>query len=39
VTIGGLITFLVGTFVATLAIGAWAVVRWRATRGTGGRRW
>jgi hypothetical protein len=36
---GGLVTFLVGASVATLAIGAWAFARWRAGRAAGGRRW
>jgi hypothetical protein len=36
---GGLITFLVGASIAVVALAAWALVRWRAFRATGGRRW
>jgi hypothetical protein len=36
---GGLIVFFVGAVLATLAIAAWALVRWRAARAAGGRRW
>jgi hypothetical protein len=35
----GLIIFLVGASIATVAIGAWGVARWRAGRSAGGRRW
>jgi hypothetical protein len=35
----GQITFLIGAFIAIIALGAWGVVRWRALRGGGGRRW
>jgi hypothetical protein len=36
---GGLITFLVGASIAILAIGVWALARWRAGRAAGDRRW
>jgi hypothetical protein len=36
---GGLITFLVGASFAILAVGVWTVVRVRAGRKGGGRRW
>jgi len=36
---GGLITFLVGAVLATLALAGWAIARWRAGRSGGGRRW
>jgi len=36
---GGLITFLVGAFVAALALGAWVVARRRTRGASGGRRW
>jgi hypothetical protein len=35
----GLITFIVGASLAAVAIGVWAVVRSRASRAGGGRRW
>jgi hypothetical protein len=34
-----MITFLVGASLATVAIGGWAVVRFRAIRARDGRRW
>ena len=34
-----MVTFLIGASVAVVAIGAWAVARWRAARAAGGRRW
>jgi hypothetical protein len=34
-----MITFLVGASIATIAIGLWVVVRFRAARARGGRRW
>jgi len=36
---GGLITFLVGASIAAIALAGWRVVRWRAGRAGGGRRW
>ena len=36
---GGMITFLVGASIATIALGGWAVVRFRTARARGGRRW
>jgi hypothetical protein len=35
----GLITFLVGASIAVIAIGGWAVARWRVGRAGDGRRW
>ncbi len=35
----GQITFLIGAFIAIIALGAWVVARWRAVRAGGGRRW
>jgi hypothetical protein len=37
--VGGLITFLVGASIAIMAIGGWAIWRWRDGRARGGRRW
>jgi hypothetical protein len=36
---GGLTTFLIGAFIAVIAVGAWGVARWRKARAGGGRRW
>jgi hypothetical protein len=36
---GASITFLVGASIAIVALAAWGIVRWRAARAAGGRRW
>jgi hypothetical protein len=37
--VNGSITFLVGATIAIMAIGGWAVWRWRDSRARGKRRW